>query len=537
MSIKSKAQLKGYFETGDVPTQSNFSDLVDSSVRTLDTISDLRSIDSSGYPDNSQIDVSGYYSNNDGGGGVFYLDTSDSSSLDNGGIIIVDSSGGRWFRDVEDNETNLLEWGGKNDRTYDNTSIVQDMIDYVYGKSITINIPQDCKWGYDDINNAYSGTAKSGTTNTSVTDTSQSWGQDELVGCFVWNTTDKSYGTITSNTSNTFTAQLYIGDTNNWDVGDAYTISKHRVDVTIVDKSNWDFFRDSWTGQYKVIVNSNLPHQDSANEFWFQGPYHPSFIAVNTGVGGMEARASFISRWYNGNTLEKTYQHSFQQDTGNFNGSNIRYELVGANDAFSSSIIMSYYNPSDEVRNIGVGARARDDHNYYQRNSEAGTDNVIGYYTPNSTNHDIKYYVNNDNSEVLRCIIRPSGDLEYYNSSGGLIGRIRSSGSLVSFKRQTTSYSTSASLSSNQSMSVLTNASASGNITITLPQAEIGMEFTFIVKSSNAFNISPFSGDQIQGTLAVDSAISSSTVGDSITLICASSGVWDVSSEYGNWSF
>lgn len=36
MAQKTRAQLKGYFETGDIPTQSQFEDLIDSSVNRTD---------------------------------------------------------------------------------------------------------------------------------------------------------------------------------------------------------------------------------------------------------------------------------------------------------------------------------------------------------------------------------------------------------------------------------------------------------------------------------------------------------------------
>jgi len=54
------------------------------------------------------------------------------------------------------------------------------------------------------------------------------WGINELVGSTIYNTTDGSSGRITANTAITVTATLAGGTDNDWDTGDAFTITQRR---------------------------------------------------------------------------------------------------------------------------------------------------------------------------------------------------------------------------------------------------------------------------------------------------------------------
>jgi hypothetical protein len=57
-----------------------------------------------------------------------------------------------------------------------------------------------------------------------LTDSSQSWDTNELVGAVVYNVTDGSHGVITANTATTVTATLAGGAEDDWDNGDDYLI-------------------------------------------------------------------------------------------------------------------------------------------------------------------------------------------------------------------------------------------------------------------------------------------------------------------------
>jgi len=69
------------------------------------------------------------------------------------------------------------------------------------------------------------GTHDGGQNQDTLTDSSQSWDTNELVGLFVNNVTDGSIGIITANTATTVTATLTGGKENDWDTGDEYAIA------------------------------------------------------------------------------------------------------------------------------------------------------------------------------------------------------------------------------------------------------------------------------------------------------------------------
>jgi len=65
-----------------------------------------------------------------------------------------------------------------------------------------------------------------GSSNVAVlTDSGEDWGINQFIGYTLTNTTDSSSTTVTSNTSNTITGVLAGGGDNDWDAGDAYTLT------------------------------------------------------------------------------------------------------------------------------------------------------------------------------------------------------------------------------------------------------------------------------------------------------------------------
>lgn len=71
-----------------------------------------------------------------------------------------------------------------------------------------------------------SGTHDGAGDSATMTDSTQTWANDELVGDWVFNTTDGSWGKVASNTSDTitFVDGMQGGTDNDWDVGDAFVI-------------------------------------------------------------------------------------------------------------------------------------------------------------------------------------------------------------------------------------------------------------------------------------------------------------------------
>ena len=67
-----------------------------------------------------------------------------------------------------------------------------------------------------------------------LTDSTKSWTIDEHVGRTISNTTDGSSATITANTATTVTGVLSGGTDDDWDVSDAYEISRDSVSLSLV---------------------------------------------------------------------------------------------------------------------------------------------------------------------------------------------------------------------------------------------------------------------------------------------------------------
>jgi len=99
--------------------------LLDYLPRSVDTIADLRDVDSTAY---TAAIVKGYSAANDGGGGHYYYDASDTTSTDNGGTIIVAADNARWKLIAFGQIVNLLQFGAVNDGATDSTNYVAKAI-------------------------------------------------------------------------------------------------------------------------------------------------------------------------------------------------------------------------------------------------------------------------------------------------------------------------------------------------------------------------------------------------------------------------
>jgi len=88
-------------------------------------------------------------------------------------------------------------------------------------------LPLPTKFSRDDtaqINGSETGTHTGSNDSATLEDSGASWGVDKLIGAYVVNKTDGSYGKITDNNTTTVTATLTGGTDNNWDTGDEYVI-------------------------------------------------------------------------------------------------------------------------------------------------------------------------------------------------------------------------------------------------------------------------------------------------------------------------
>ncbi|GAG55526.1 unnamed protein product, partial [marine sediment metagenome] len=82
-----------------------------------------------------------------------------------------------------------------------------------------------------------------------LTDSTQDWETNELVGFMVYNKTDGSSGSVISNTDTTITAVLTGGTEHDWDEGDEYIIQKPNkkpirfTNFTVIDPANIGSFQ------------------------------------------------------------------------------------------------------------------------------------------------------------------------------------------------------------------------------------------------------------------------------------------------------
>lgn len=103
--------------------------LKNNSVYVVSTINDLRAVDKTKY---TNVFVRGYYAAGDGGGGMYRYDSTDTTSSDNYGTIIVASDSGRW-KLYHNGRVSLLQFGAKQDLSFDSTTYVQAALDAMAG--------------------------------------------------------------------------------------------------------------------------------------------------------------------------------------------------------------------------------------------------------------------------------------------------------------------------------------------------------------------------------------------------------------------
>ena len=80
--------------------------------------------------------------------------------------------------------------------------------------------------------NCWSGRQDGGDDQVTLTDSTQAWTVDALIGMQVFNQTDGSSAFITANSANTVTGVLAGGTGNDWDDGDVYEINNSQMVIT-----------------------------------------------------------------------------------------------------------------------------------------------------------------------------------------------------------------------------------------------------------------------------------------------------------------
>lgn len=84
------------------------------------------------------------------------------------------------------------------------------------------------------------------------------------------------------------------------------------------------------------------------------------------------------------------------------------------------------------------------------------------------------------------------------------------------------------------------NAGGQNDTAFTLPSAIPGLEYTIIADIAKYFAVTPQSADTINFSTATSGQsvnnVGSAAIGDSITLVCRTSGKWSVRNRVGTWA-
>ena len=481
-------------------------------------------------------------------GADFTKITGNTATLDQSIIFSLGVNQSIEYAPAFDERINLIALGGVKDRTTDNTDLAQAAIDLAFslGSADTglgddwvagdVYIPADTKWSYQDIASFFNGATDS-TNATMAHLIGGSFVVDELVGAFLWNTTDQSYGTITGNTVDTVTVkELYIGSSNTFTNGDSIAISNHKVGVNIFDDSKYDWFNSSFTAQSKTYLQCDAPHKTSANEQHLVGTYHPANIVENHAPSDMEKRASFLVRHKNPNTevgdkaLDRFFQFGMNHTQNQATPDKLDFIIIGGGHPYTNGIPDKTVVYSSEMfgiasvnqfdRRIGLGQRPLDGYAVAQKWWDVSSDNIWRIETGGATLSKMQFFYDNVFSTELIA----------HETEGitGFGGRIDNDVVLQQHHNGTTVTNTTASV---------------GTTSVYLPPADAPEGFKVTITRTNAtFNmvvrvsLAP-TGDQIFGTTAIDKLISASAIGDSITLMSDGAGVWYPSSIIGTWTF
>jgi archaellin len=82
---------------------------------------------------------------------------------------------------------------------------------------------------------------------------------------------------------------------------------------------------------------------------------------------------------------------------------------------------------------------------------------------------------------------------------------------------------------------VVTNAGAAGTLEFTLPAAVVGASVTIYAKEAEIIEAIPAGGERFSSAAADEQLDSEGDLGNSLTLVCMETGVWEVVSSSGTW--
>jgi len=178
-------------------------------------------------------------------------------------------------------------------------SIPAEITDPGDDSTITWTIPVHPQQGVYDVG------SHDGADNVGImTDSTEAWELNELVGKTIKNLTDGSEGVISSSTATTATATLTGGTDNDWDTDDEYQILDSEAVTRRIYVSRGDTAADAWAGPFTLAATID----DNTTTTWVQTSYAvTSTTADFDGLRPPAARfchAAFNRVWYTGSIRE-----------------------------------------------------------------------------------------------------------------------------------------------------------------------------------------------------------------------------------------
>lgn len=322
----------------------------------------------------------------------------------------------------------------------------------------------------------------------------------------------------------------------------------------IVDDSGYDARAGGGVRQsYRRLITrtSNSTGSTNGNSHWITGEYHPAYIAHSLSLPGEDgARASFVA-WM-GTTTSPTRQGT--QWTQDFTGDNKFVAVNGYDNTVSPSIATKMHvivHPADpdNARAHGFGGEptAGVSHEFKLAGLSTSatylTKNFNVYYSSPTgwTGKHVTVWKVGTAVTWQRTIANDGSSLSYMVDGTNMFFH-NDDGSLSGVKRKIIPKTGTVTLIKAESRGLVTNTGAAGGFVITLPTAEAGLEYEFVVTVAANMRIQPKSTDTLAGWTdstykehAAGYYMQASATGLRARLTCTKDGEWSYV-RFGVWT-
>ncbi len=325
---------------------------------------------------------------------------------------------------------------------------------------------------------------------------------------------------------------LYIRKGTKWN-GGAVT---YPTETTVTDDSGWDWKNSQWTGQVKIITQTDLPGSKNANEYQLISNYHPAYIIDNTS-GGSDYRGSIVWR-HNGSS---DWQLTTDEPQAPGTERRIQFSFYGTYAGVPSLGGTNVFGINPYEGNWGFNTIPQSGIDWYFQSVRNNT-SIKRYQNLTNQGWDVQY-ANATNGLILRQSI--SGvDGSFYYTINGIQSDFHTANSEIYGNRIFVSPKTNGyTVAAQDSGKTFTNQNAIGGETLVLPPAVTGLNYRFSVRAAQNMRIDPDGSDYFIGfqagsalsTKAAGKYMESALVGAILEIKCSEAGTWDFV-RYGVWT-